>query len=369
MNFCFITTGSFSEHATLKRAFGMSKYFVKNGFGSTILLCDTDENHTLADSCETKGINCIFFRKSNSLLELLWKYQFLKNNHFDHVIINALCWRNSVFLLSGQQCIIEHCELESRNYNVNALKRAKSAIIEALSFRLAKTHMCASRFLYYYVKQNLLKKNREHFVLWSPYAVDVDIGKSSYKHNNNNNNARRKLILHIGTVVKNYGSHFMIEGLKALSKKRDDWVGVFIGTGPDLESAIKYTQELGLGQKLQFKGFVSESELETYLADATVCLSHLNDTFQDWARCPSKIYYYIATGKKIVTPKIGENAEALRSSGFYYNHNSVNSFCNAISSALDYDKHDRHESNTHSYEATWQYRTNEFLKDIENIIK
>ena len=60
----------------------------------------------------------------------------------------------------------------------------------------------------------------------------------------------------------------------------------------------------------------------------------MNNTIQDKARCPSKLYMYLPYNKPIVTAKIGEPYEVLKDKGVYYDTGSVKSLSLAIQEAI-----------------------------------
>lgn len=120
--------------------------------------------------------------------------------------------------------------------------------------------------------------------------------------------------------------------------------------------------ELGLKDHVSFPGYVSEEELRAELAGANVFLSHLNDTEQDWARCPSKLYYYMALGRPVVTSSVGENRVALGDSGFYYRSDDPEDFASAVEEALDVP--DTWNPSYLSGSVSWERRTKDFLREI-----
>ena len=40
-------------------------------------------------------------------------------------------------------------------------------------------------------------------------------------------------------------------------------------------------------------GFVDEEDISQYFSVASAFISPMNDTTQDWVRCPSKMYLYL----------------------------------------------------------------------------
>lgn len=129
------------------------------------------------------------------------------------------------------------------------------------------------------------------------------------------------------------------------------------GRGRHYAEACKYVAEHGLEQWVQLPGFIAEEDISTYFSLTDYFISPMNDTVQDWARCPSKLYMYLPYRKPIITCKIGEPFEVLKSEGVYYKPSDENSLRLTIEELL-YDGKTKLDidSTLHS----WNYRTKEF---------
>jgi glycosyltransferase involved in cell wall biosynthesis len=364
MKFCFITTAYLARHASMKRSLGMGHALVESGHEVTIMLQDHITNREFAG--KINGIRCAFFPEQGVMGERKWKKEFLAANQFDVIVYNSLCWRNAV-KKSGCSttalALMEHCELESSNKNTSHVRRLAQSVLEWWSLFAFDGHICASRYLLDLMKRRAFFFNLRRLIFWSPYAVDNTVAEHMPVIPSTEG---RKLIFHVGTVAKNYGCLFMLDGLKALHSRRQDWQARFMGKGRDLEVARRRVVELGLEDHVVFEGYVPEDLMRSQLAQARVFLSHLNDTEQDWARCPSKLYYYMAKVKPIVTSTVGENRVALGNSGFYYKPDDTGDFARAVEDALDAGP-----TWTPSYTAesvTWSRRTEEFLRELPAVI-
>ncbi|ENH96610.1 glycosyltransferase [Gracilibacillus halophilus YIM-C55.5] len=64
----------------------------------------------------------------------------------------------------------------------------------------------------------------------------------------------KQLILFTGRLVELKGVNYLIEALKELKKKRQDWVCWIVGTGEEEENLRQLTRELGLEQEVIFLG-------------------------------------------------------------------------------------------------------------------
>jgi glycosyltransferase involved in cell wall biosynthesis len=205
-------------------------------------------------------------------------------------------------------------------------------------------------------------------IVWAPYGVDGSIVVPlSNVIGTSISVPDKKLILHVGTVADEYGASFMIEGLASLKMIRDDWRAVFVGHGPALDACRAKIKAMGLEKFVDMPGFVPEEDLRVLLSQASIFLSHLYNTEQDWARCPSKVYYYMAKGRPVVTTTVGENRVALGESGFYYDADSPENFSMAASLALDAGPNWRPAYSPEN--VTWENRTAELLSVINSFFQ
>jgi glycosyltransferase involved in cell wall biosynthesis len=366
MRFCFITTLHLSRHASMKRSVGMAPELVSHGHSVTLVMHDHPENRLVA--AKMPEVECVFVPVGGTLSERRWKSRFLAGRAFDVIVYNSLCWRNAVRkggLSQPALALMEHCELESSNKSTGILRRSAQSVLEWWSLFAFEGHICASRYLLDLMKRRVFFFNLRRVIFWSPYAVDDDVATSGGQAAPTISAGGDKFIFHVGTVAKNYGCLFMVAGLQILRQQRQDWQARFIGKGRDLDEARRRVSELGLEACVIFDGYVPEEAMRDQLARANVFLSHLNDTEQDWARCPSKLYYYMAKGKPIVTASVGENRVALGESGFYYRADDPADFARALGEALDAGPE---WAPLYSPESvTWSWRTEEFLGELRGL--
>jgi glycosyltransferase involved in cell wall biosynthesis len=140
----------------------------------------------------------------------------------------------------------------------------------------------------------------------------------------------------MGNLYRAYGLFDMIQAAKQLRFRGCNIRIELTGRGPDWEEASSVIEQESLRNYICHLGYLSAEDLAARLGAADAFLSPLNDTVADWARCPSKIYMYMAYKKPVVTCRIGENAEALGDSGFYYVPGDAQSMADAIIRAVRY---------------------------------
>jgi glycosyltransferase involved in cell wall biosynthesis len=86
---------------------------------------------------------------------------------------------------------------------------------------------------------------------------------------------------------------------------------------------------------VNFLGYVPEHEISSYLELANMLISPLNNTIQDWARCPSKIYMYLPFNKPILTCEIGEAKEIFGDKGYYFDNSDPESLAKLMEETMD----------------------------------
>ena len=109
-------------------------------------------------------------------------------------------------------------------------------------------------------------------------------------------------------------------------------------------------------------GFVDEEDISQYFSVASAFISPMNDTPQDWARCPSKMYLYLPYKKPIITCKIGEPYEILQDKGFYYASGNAKDMATQMKKIIENNKY---TADAHAEKHSWNVRAQE----LDNWIK
>ena len=363
MKICFITNSTISKHATMKRAFGMTKPLIASGHEVTIYLQDAIDNKEAISQCP--GVSAKYFQPGSLLHERKQKQIFLQQHHFDIVHICGLGFRNAVLPTNKTFTIMDHVELESSLVGVPIARRFSQFVLEGWSLLAYSGSVAASKYLENLFYRRLNRITQKRPILYLPYAYDPT--SLSIKDDSVQDLCTaypgKKIIVYMGGIYRNYGCFEMLESFRTLSNQRNDFVALMLGRGPDMSSAVEFVKEHQLEQSIKFKGYVPEEEIPTFLYGADVLLSPLNDTISDWARCPSKLLMYIATQKPIVTCAIGEAWEYLGEDGFYYEPNSIDSMTNAIERAIEIEDSWQPAYDPHQH--TWEVRVKTWLEWIE----
>lgn len=324
---CFLTTGDITTIATMKRALGMANPLSELGWEVSVIAMDCEENR------ERAGIECgpdvavHYFKPANMNGEVEQKIMLLKQIRPDYIYFCSFGFRNWIrksALGFNPQMLIEHSELQSGIPDNKGLKKIMAHFIESLSVVYADKLICASRYLEtFYTKRSKQFMRRRMSVLYSPYAYSNEVMDAPRLHLDElqAKYAGKTVLIYMGTMTRNYGLFTMLDAVKEAVKETPDIKLLMLGRGRHLDEAKAYVTANKLDEYIEFLGYAPETMLSSYFELADAFISPLNDTVQDWARCPSKIYMYIPFHKPVFTCNIGEPKEIFGSDGYYFDNN------------------------------------------------
>jgi glycosyltransferase involved in cell wall biosynthesis len=359
MKICFVTTGDIKDIATSKRALGMANPLAQLGWEVHILLEDAPENRIRVGLECSKDIHVHYYPKCGAITELRFKNRLIHVINPDFLYLSAFVFRNIVVPCSYYKKIVEHSELQSGIPDIKGLKKRLIHLLEYFSVFYADGLVCASRYLekVYTKKMKFIRTRRP--LIYHPYAYseslykpkDVTVLAKSFQNLLDKNN-----IVFLGSITRNYGAFDMLETIKIISKKRTDIRLILLGKGRHYDEALRYVADNKLEDTVLLPGFVAEEDIAHYFSIATAFLSPMNDTVQDWARCPSKLYMYLPFKRPIVSCRIGEPYQVLGNSGYYYQPGNSKDMAITITKLIDAENYQPINPELH----TWGYRTNEF---------
>lgn len=361
MHLAFVTFGNYTNYPTLKRATGMARPLIEAGHRVSILLEDTLDNRAkVASECPKAEV--IYHDRSPSVLsERAQKEATLKRIKPDCVWVCAVGARTWV-RRPHEGCIMiaDHSELPSA-FVKKPLRKIYEYTCEWGHLWAFDAHVCASRYLENFYAKRLLRVGKSPRVHYSPYAFNqlllqqepfaLPILQANYTY--------PKTVVYMGAFWENYGFWDMLHVFRELLSERGDLQFLMLGKGPEKEDGIRWIEKHGLGDRIHLVGYAPEEELSSYFHFGDVFICPLRRTIQDIARCPSKIYMYLAFQKPIVTSPIGEAVEVFGNDGFYYEPGERKDLKRALSGALTTpDSRKLPEA----YEHNWQARADTFLR-------
>jgi glycosyltransferase involved in cell wall biosynthesis len=334
MKICFYTTGDINYIATMKRALGMSNSLVDLGWEVFIIALDTEENRKRI-SLEATLARPYYFSSSCSIGEIRQKHRLLNRISPDVVWVCSLGIRNFVYSRKWH-ILVEHSELGSGIPDNEGFKKLKTQFFEFISIYYTGL-ITASLYLENYFNNKIRKFNKKTPVHYSPYAYnkevinlpDVIYPELKDKYNDN------IIFVYMGTLTKNYGLFSMLNAAKVLSETHRNFKLLFLGRGRHFDEAKNFIVENNLGINIELLGYVEEKDLSSFFKLADAFISPLNDTVQDWARCPSKVYMYLPYKKPILTCKIGEPKEIFGMDGHYFDYNDPQTLANLMKGVVN----------------------------------
>jgi len=337
MRICFVTAHVATQHHTMMRAVGMAPVLAERGHAVTVVAEDHPDNRAMLSGLD--GVECAYVPRGSSRDDIRAKASLIQEGRFDVVHSCGLDPRTYVRRASrrGAFWIIDHVERLSALHGMPWHKRAFWRWAEHRAPLEADGTIAASRYLEFLIRSRLFERCVSRPLLWLPYAVPQSLVTEIAGHQVNVSPGDQKTIVFAGGFYRAYGVYDIVSALGRLNRGTPAWRFLFLGKGPERDGLAAAIANAGLAEHVTFTGYLPMPEYVRTLALADVLVSPMNDTEADWARCPSKLYFYVATGRPIVTAPIGENAEVLGPAGFYYEPGCPASMAAALSRALSAD--------------------------------
>lgn len=360
MKICFVTTGDIKDIATSKRALGMANYLNELDWEVHILMEDATENkNRVALECSS-SIRIHYYTKCGAINEIFKKNRLIKEIQPDYLYVCAFVIRNIVGIGEKTKKLVEHSELQSGIPDLKGFKKYITNFLEFYSIDYADGLLCASKYLekVYRDKSKFFKSKTP--IMYFPYAFSENLCKPKQISKIPQNISKlkdKRNFLFLGSITRNYGIFTMLEAFRQLLIKQNDIRLILLGKGRHYKDAIEYVKFNQLEDAVLLPGFVEEEDISNYFSIATAFLSPMNNTVQDWARCPSKLYMYLPFNKPIITCKIGEPFEVLGESGVYYESGNASSLAEVC---IELISNNNQESNMNINAHTWYIRVKEF---------
>lgn len=369
MKICFITTGDIKNIATAKRALGMANPLVELGWDVSILMEDTVENHHRVSMECCDKVRVYFFPHSSAMKEIKAKNKLVKEIDPDYLYICAFVTRNIVGILHRSKKLVEHSELQSGIPDMKGIRKLHAYINEYVSILYSDGILNASNYLQQVFKKKAARVFKPNIpMLYFPYAYSDSVMKVYNIDRSQSDFLKyldRKVFVFLGSVVRGYGAFTMIEAMEMVIEKHPEALLLILGRGGSYRDVCNYVEDHQLGENILLPGFVSEEDISVYFSLADYFVSPMNDTVQDWARCPSKLYMYLPYQKPVITCKIGEPYQVLGDKGVYYAPSSSEGLAIAMERLLESGIQ---KIDINPLEHEWRYRTGEFDKWVRSVL-
>lgn len=332
----FVTTGDIEDIATSKRAFGMTEPLAALGYRVSILLQDTPTNRSRL-ATEAPSAEPYWFGAGHAGREMRLKRRMLRELAPDIVYVGSFGLRNAVlpFRATRALYLVEHSELISAILNRSWHRRVMDYVMERIAIRAFDGQVCASRYLEDYAGDKLGPDavGRVHY---SPYAYSQSTLLPEGVPPRKAEAGRKKRILYMGTLARNYGIFHIMDAVDRMRRTDDGFECVVLGKGRHFDEAVAHARALGLGDAIDFRGYVPEEDLPGYFSSTDVFVAPIFDTVQDKARCPSKMFMYVPFNRPVVTSAIGEARELFGAEyPFYFEPDNAEEMAACLRAALE----------------------------------
>lgn len=143
------------------------------------------------------------------------------------------------------------------------------------------------------------------------------------------------LIGYLGVMAPQDGVDYALRALALLGERRRDWHAIFAGDGDSSEELRRLADELGLGNCVEFTGWIDEREIARLLSSCDVCLSPEPHSPLNDVSSMIKIAEYMAFSCPIVAYELRESRFAAGEAALYAAANDVASFAACIEELLE----------------------------------
>jgi len=338
----FLTIGDISKIATMKRALGMANPMQKLGWDVSIIAMDCEENRRRISRECNSTIKINYYKDTSALNESKDKTAIVNQLKPDFIYICSYSIRNRIIKNLLTSCkprlLVEYSELISSINGISKARRWMHYYLEIKSIFYSDGLVCASQYLnkYFKIKSTFFGKKKLP-ILYSSYGYNKDIIDQPKKIFPTLKEKYNKIIIlvYMGTMAKNYGLFTMLKAMLIISKSNKNVKLLLLGIGKDMLEAKEFVSVNNLHNYVEFLGYVPEDDISSYLELADMFISPLNNTIQDWARCPSKIYMYLPFNKPILTCEIGEAKEIFKDEGYYFDNMKPETLSGLIEKTMD----------------------------------
>jgi glycosyltransferase involved in cell wall biosynthesis len=146
---------------------------------------------------------------------------------------------------------------------------------------------------------------------------------------------QRHLLAYAGVMGRHDGIDLAVQALAALRRRRGDWHAILAGDGEMLEEARKMADRLGIGDVVEFPGWLPQDGVLEILSSADVCLAPDPPTAANDRSTMIKVMEYMALGRPIVSFALPESRVSAGAAARFASGASVEDFAHHIDALLD----------------------------------
>jgi glycosyltransferase involved in cell wall biosynthesis len=237
----------------------------------------------------------------------------------------------------GARLIFDHHDLSPELFTVRFGDRRRllyrlTRILERMSLRMADVVIATNASYRDVACLRGGKRAEDVFVVpnapdlrrLSPVAPEVSLKRGS-----------PLLVAYVGVMAPQDGVDHALEALALLRARRGDWHAVLAGDGPARGDLIAQTQELGLGDCVEFVGWLGDEQIVSLLSTADVCLSPEPKNALNDVSTLVKVAEYMAMSRPVVAFSLQETRRTAGEAAAYAEPNDVADFAARIEDLLN----------------------------------
>ncbi len=143
------------------------------------------------------------------------------------------------------------------------------------------------------------------------------------------------LIAYVGVMAPQDGVDHAVRALAATAARRRDWHAVLAGEGEAREGLERLAAELGIGDAVEFAGWLDDEQITRLLSTCDVCLAPEPSNPLNERSTMVKIAEYLAMSRPVVAYDLLESRRAAGDAAAYATPNDVESLAARIEELLD----------------------------------
>lgn len=285
-----------------------------------------------------KGIKNLIFNYISFMIIISKKIKDLKNEDFDIIYVYQL---SPVFMaipaikykkMKSIPLYLYCLDIwpESIKENISNEKNLLFYMIKLLSskiYRNADIIGITSPIFKDYLK-NVCGVDEKKIQFLPQHAYDIGVCPKTDENGNTE-------IYFMGNIGKTQNIDLIIEAVGNL-KNIDNFTVNFVGSGSELEYAVRKVKKLRLENKIIFHGRYSVEVMPLFYKKADACILSLSNETLSGLTIPGKLQGYMAAGKTILASIDGDTADIINKNrcGIAVPANDVDAFTNALKSYI-----------------------------------
>jgi glycosyltransferase involved in cell wall biosynthesis len=319
-NIYWINTNRFDEKIDKSTWLEISESLIHNKFSVTLLTGYRkkkwiSKNYQLNiqyfKALDTVGL----FKVSLNLLIFFWLLRNTKQN--DIIIVSADALLLSVFLKKFKKCKI-HLDIRTIPVEIHNLKnRFDRLMFYTIPLKLFKHCPDSYSFI-----TKLLMQNIEHtfnmrfhdYTIWTSGVNSKHFAVARKKLDRPEN---KYILTYLGVVTKNRGIDKVLQAIGILNKMyKQKVLFQVIGDGPFLPNLKQMSSDLGITNKVLFKGYIPYDSVPEHLIDTDCFVCPLPDRSEWNVSSPLKVFEYLACGKPVILTPIVSHKNIIKNNEY-----------------------------------------------------